>query len=48
MTHLARLLVDFSGLGASQSQLESTVRNLANVAENTAAAAVSFMDTDYG
>ena len=34
-------------LGATQSQLESTVRNLANVAENTAAAAGRIMDTDY-
>ena len=36
-----------SNLGALQSQLESTVRNLANVAENTAAAAGRIMDTDY-
>ena len=28
-------------------QLESTERNLANVAENTAAARGSIMDTDY-
>ena len=34
-------------LGALQVQLESTVRNLANVAENTAAAAGRIMDTDY-
>ena len=34
-------------LGATQSQLESTIRNLANVAENTAAAAGRIMDTDY-
>jgi len=34
-------------LGAYQAQLESTVRNLANVAENTAAAAGRIMDTDY-
>jgi flagellin len=34
-------------LGATQAQLESTVRNLANVAENTAAAAGRIMDTDY-
>ena len=34
-------------LGAHQAQLESTVRNLANVAENTAAAAGRVMDTDY-
>ena len=32
-------------LGAEQAQLESTVRNLANVAENTAAGRI--MDTDY-
>ena len=36
-----------ASLGAVQSQLESTVRNLANVAENTAAAAGRIMDTDY-
>ena len=30
-----------------RSQLESTVRNLANVAENTSAAAGRIMDTDY-
>jgi len=36
-----------ASLGATQSQLESTVRNLANVAENTAAAAGRIMDTDY-
>ena len=33
--------------GATQAQLESTVRNLANVAENTSAAAGRIMDTDY-
>ena len=38
---------DRAKLGATQSQLESTVRNLANVAENTAAAAGRIMDTDY-
>ena len=38
---------DRANLGALQSQLESTVRNLANVAENTAAAAGRIMDTDY-
>ena len=32
---------------ATQAQLESTVRNLANVAENTAAAQGRIMDTDY-
>ena len=36
-----------ASLGAVQAQLESTVRNLANVAENTAAAAGRIMDTDY-
>ena len=36
-----------AALGATQVQLESTVRNLANVAENTAAAAGRIMDTDY-
>jgi flagellin len=36
-----------SKLGATQAQLESTVRNLANVAENTSAAAGRIMDTDY-
>jgi flagellin len=36
-----------SELGAFQQQLESTVRNLANVAENTAAAQGRIMDTDY-
>ena len=34
-------------LGAIQSQLESTVRNLANVSENTAAARGRILDTDY-
>ena len=34
-------------LGAFQAQLESTVRNLSNVSENTAAAAGRIMDTDY-
>jgi flagellin len=38
---------DRATLGAQQAQLESTVRNLANVAENTAAAAGRIMDTDY-
>ena len=36
-----------ASLGAVQSQLESTIRNLANVAENTAAARSRIMDTDY-
>ena len=35
-----------AGLGATQAQLESTVRNLSNVAENTAARC-GIMDTDY-
>jgi len=38
---------DRATLGAVQSQLESTVRNLANVAENTAAARSRILDTDY-
>ena len=44
---LATLSSDRAALGATQSQLESTVRNLSNVAENTAAAAGRIMDTDY-
>ena len=36
-----------AALGASQSQLEAVVRNLANVVENTSAAAGRVMDTDY-
>ena len=36
-----------ASLGAVQAQFESTVRNLANVAENTSAAAGRIMDTDY-
>jgi len=38
---------DRAGLGATQAQLESTVRNLANVAENTSAAVGRIMDADY-
>ena len=38
---------DRATLGAMQAQLESMVRNLSNVAENTAAAAGRIMDTDY-
>ena len=38
---------DRATLGAIQAQMESTVRNLANVAENTSAAAGRIMDTDY-
>jgi flagellin len=44
---LGNVAEDRANLGAMQSQLESTVRNLANVAENTAAAAGRIMDTDY-
>ena len=44
---LATIASDRATLGATQAQLESTVRNLANVAENTAAAAGRIMDTDY-
>ena len=46
-TALAAIASDRATLGATQAQLESTVRNLANVAENTAAAAGRIMDTDY-
>ena len=44
---LAQVASDRASLGAVQSQLESTVRNLANVAENTAAARGRILDTDY-
>ena len=44
LTHVA---TQRAQLGAYQAQLESTVRNLSNVAENTAAAAGRIMDTDY-
>lgn len=44
---LAEVAKDRAALGATQQQLESTVRNLANVAENTAAAQSRIMDTDY-
>lgn len=44
---MAAVALNRSGLGATQAQLESTVRNLTNVAENTAAAASRIMDTDY-
>ena len=44
---LDEIAKDRASLGASQSQLESTVRNLANVAENTSAAVGRIMDTDY-
>ena len=46
-TAMATIASDRASLGALQAQLESTVRNLANVAENTAAAAGRIMDTDY-
>ena len=44
---IASVNEDRAELGAYQSQLESTIRNLANVAENTAAARSRIMDTDY-
>ena len=44
---LAAVASERATLGATQAQLESTVRNLANVAENTSAAAGRIMDTDY-
>lgn len=44
---LAEVAKDRAALGATQQQLESTVRNLANVAENTSAAQSRIMDTDY-
>ncbi|MDB2379412.1 flagellin [Luminiphilus sp.] len=44
---LATVASERASLGATQAQLESTVRNLANVAENTSAAAGRIMDTDY-
>ena len=46
-TALAAVASERATLGATQAQLESTVRNLANVAENTSAAAGRIMDTDY-
>ena len=46
-TALGVIASDRASLGAVQSQLESTVRNLANVAENTAAARGRILDTDY-
>ena len=46
-TALERVATQRATLGAHQAQLESTVRNLSNVAENTAAAAGRIMDTDY-
>ena len=44
---LATVASDRATLGATQTQLESTIRNLANVAENTSAAASRIMDADY-
>ena len=44
---LATVAEERAKLGATQAQLESTVRNLANVGENTAAAQGRIMDTDY-
>ena len=44
---LATVASERATLGATQAQLESQVRNLANVAENTSAAAGRIMDTDY-
>ena len=44
---LSTVATQRASLGATQAQLESTVRNLANVAENTSAAAGRIMDTDY-
>ena len=46
-TALGKVASQRATLGAHQAQLESTVRNLSNVAENTAAAAGRIMDTDY-
>ena len=46
-TALTTVATNRASLGAVQAQLESTVRNLANVAENMAAAAGRIMDTDY-
>ena len=46
-TALNNVATQRAALGASQSQLEAVVRNLANVAENTSAAAGRVMDTDY-
>ena len=46
-TALDTIASERATLGATQAQLESMVRNLSNVAENTAAAAGRIMDTDY-
>ena len=44
---LAAVAEDRAYLGATQAQLESVQRNLANVAENTSSAVGRIMDTDY-
>ena len=44
---LDRVATQRAELGAYQSELESMVRNLTNVSENTSAAAGRIMDTDY-
>lgn len=44
---IAEVNTERGKLGALQSQLESSVRNLANVAENSAAARSRIIDTDY-
>jgi flagellin len=46
-TALDKVASERATLGATQAQLESMVRNLSNVAENTSAAAGRIMDTDY-
>ena len=46
-TALSTVASERAALGAVQSQLESTIRNLTNVAENTAAARSRILDTDY-
>ena len=46
-TALGKVASQRATLGAHQAQLESTVRNLSNVAENTALLAGQIMDTDY-
>ena len=44
---LNEIAEDRANLGAAQAHLESVVRNLANVAENTSAAVGRIMDADY-
>ena len=44
---LDEIAEDRANLGAAQAHLESVVRNLANVAENTSAAVGRIMDADY-